>query len=118
MSDDELLSLKNQLIELMEQQQPFLDPEINLVRLSEKLNITPHQLSYVINSGFGENFFQFINRYRVQKAKTLLLEGDQKMTMLAVAFDSGFNSKTTFNTTFKKLTTQTPTEFKKRRSDL
>ncbi len=117
-SDKELLSHKNKLVKIMENKQPFLDPEINLVRLAEMLDVTPHQLSYIINSGFEENFFQFVNRYRVEKAKELLKSGDQKLTMLAVAFDSGFNSKTTFNTTFKKLTTLTPSEFKKRRTDL
>ncbi len=117
-SDKELLSHKNKLVEIMENKQPFLDPEINLVRLAEMLDVTPHQLSYIINSGFEENFFQFVNRYRVEKAKELLKSGDQKLTMLAVAFDSGFNSKTTFNTTFKKMTTLTPSEFKKQRTDL
>ena len=110
--DNKLEDYKNNLNQLMVQDKPYLDSELNLVKLSELLQITSHQLSYVINTGFNENFFQFVNRYRVEKAKELLCN-NEKLTMLAVAFDSGFNSKTAFNTTFKKITQQTPSEYKK-----
>jgi AraC-like DNA-binding protein len=72
-------------------------------------------MSYLINSGFGENFFQFINKYRVERAKELLnIDKLSKYSILGIAFESGFNSKTTFNTTFKKFTNQTPSEYLKR----
>ncbi len=115
--DEELESQKNRLVELMRDFKPYLDSELNLVGLAKLMNITPHQLSYIINTGYNENFFQFVNRYRVEKAKELLL-GNENLTMLAIAFDSGFNSKTAFNTTFKKLTQQTPSQFKKACSNL
>lgn len=119
MSDDELEKLKTALLNLMETQQPYLDSELNLVKLAEQLHISGHQLSFVLNSGLGENFFYFINKYRVQKAETLLMNpGYDHLNMLAIGFEAGFNSKTSFNTTFKKMTTYTPSEYKKIRSKL
>jgi AraC-like DNA-binding protein len=118
-SEDELISLKALLTDIMQQQKPYLDCDINLMKLSELLNITPHQLSYVINTGFNENFFQYINRHRIEKAKELLLKEDtNNLSILGIAFESGFRSKTSFNTTFKKITNQTPSEFKKSSSNL
>ncbi len=117
-SDEELKLYKDQLIQIMNDNKPYLDSEINLVRLSELLRVTPHQLSYIINTGFKVNFFQFVNGYRVEKAKELLQNGDEDLTMLAIAYEAGFNSKTAFNTTFKKLTRKTPSEFKKKLTDL
>lgn len=116
-ADEDLVRIKNQLLDLMEKAEPYLDSELNLVKLAKELSVTSHQLSYVINRGFEENFFQFVNRYRVEKAKELLNNCDD-LTMLAIAFDSGFNSKTAFNTTFKRMTQQTPTEYKKASSIL
>ena len=113
-SDEELVKLKSRLIELMKLQQPYLDSELNLIKLAELLNMTAHQLSYLLNSGFNESFFLFINKYRVEKAKELLVREEMNnLSILGIAFESGFNSKTSFNSTFKKITNQTPSEFKK-----
>nr|WP_299337809.1 helix-turn-helix domain-containing protein [Allomuricauda sp.] len=118
-SEEKLVELKSKLNKHMNEEQPHLDNEINLASLSEQLGLTPHQLSYVINNGFDENFFQFINRYRVEKAKDLLSSSiSDKYSILGIAFESGFSSKTSFNTTFKKITGQTPSEFKKNGSSL
>jgi len=118
-SDSDLVKFKSRLSEIMNVQKPYLDSELNLIKLAELINMTPHQLSYVINTGFNENFFQFINTYRVEKAKELLVKEEMnKLSILGIAFESGFNSKTSFNTTFKKITGQTPSEFKKRCSAL
>jgi AraC-like DNA-binding protein len=118
-SDEELIPLKSRINQIMQQEKPYLDCDLNLVKLSEMLNITPHQLSYVINSGFNENFFQYINKFRVEKAKELLAKNDMNnLTIVGIAFESGFNSKTSFNTTFKKITEQTPSEYKKSCSNL
>lgn len=112
--DEGVLELKQQLTSLMTEQRPYLESELNLVKLASLLSISPHQLSYLINTGFNENFFQFINKYRVEKAKELLLSSKKEnLTILGIAFESGFNSKTSFNTTFKKITGQTPSEFKR-----
>ena len=118
-SDSELELLKTNLSELMDAKKPYLDSELSLTHLAELLNLTPHQLSYLINVGFNENFFWFVNRYRVQRVKELLLDTqNNNKTLLGIAFESGFNSKTSFNTTFKKISGQTPSEFKKSRSSL
>jgi len=118
-TDKEVESLKVKLTELMEKQKPYLDSELTLVSLAELIELTPHQLSYLINGGFNENFFWFINRYRVKRVKELLSnKHNDHMSILGIAFESGFNSKTSFNTTFKKISSQTPSEFKKSCSSL
>ena len=118
-SDERLVEIKLQLNVLMLKEEPYLNSDLSLVNLAKQLKITSHQLSYVINNGFNENFYGFINGYRVEKAKKLLADkGSKKLSMVGVAFESGFNSKTAFNTTFKKITGQTPSAFKKKCSDL
>lgn len=114
-SDERLIELKLQLEKLMEIQEPHLNCDINLIGLSELLKISPHQLSYVINQGFNQNFFQFINNFRVEEAKKLLNNyTDQKLSIIGIGFESGFSSKSAFYNTFKKTTGFTPSEFKKR----
>lgn len=105
---------KEQLIALFNSEKPYLDPQVSLVDLSEKLSVSTKNLSQVINQSFGKSFFDFINSYRIKEAKKIFKESkDKKMTVLEVMFDVGFNSKSSFNTTFKKETGQTPTEFRK-----
>lgn len=111
--DEELLKIKAKLENVMEIQKPYLDSELNLIKLAEILSVSTHHLSYVINTGFGKNFFQYVNEFRVEYAKQLLKEANSKLSILGIAYESGFNSKTSFNTTFKKLTGKTPSEFKK-----
>lgn len=118
-SDEELLDIKNRLEEIMQNQKPYLESDLNLIKLAQLLSVSTHQLSYVINTGFNKNFFQYINEYRVEKAKKLLSDNaNNHLSILGIAFESGFNSKTSFNTTFKKMTGQTPSEFKKLSSNL
>ena len=98
----------------MDADKPFLDSELTLMKLATKLNSTPHQLSYIINTGFNENFYQFVNRYRVEEAKKIIL--DPKMDHLSfvgIGFEVGFNSKSVFNTMFKKISGYTPSEYKR-----
>ncbi|REC50151.1 helix-turn-helix domain-containing protein [Chryseobacterium pennipullorum] len=111
--DEELLKIKTQLEMMMETQKPYLDSELNLIKLAEMVSVSTHHLSYVINTGFEKNFFQYVNEFRVDYAKILLKDPNSKLSILGIAYESGFNSKTSFNTTFKKLTGQTPSEFKK-----
>lgn len=112
-SDEELSKIKKELEELMQAQKPYLESELNLIRLSEMLSVSTHHLSYVINTGFQKNFFQYVNEYRIEYAKILLKDSSSKLSILGIAYEAGFNSKTSFNTTFKKFTDQTPSEFKK-----
>jgi len=95
----------------------YLDPSLTLSILSDKIGISTHELSYVLNNGLGKNFYQFINELRTEEAKLLLLSEDTKhLDMLGVAIRAGFNSKTTFYTTFKKATNFTPKEYIKANS--
>jgi len=93
---------------------PFLNPDISLKSLADQLNYSPAQLSELINNGFSINFNDFINGYRVEEVKVALQNGTQKsLSLVAIAFDSGFNSKPTFNRVFKKLAGMSPTEYLK-----
>lgn len=103
----------DKIVHHMQQEKPYLNPQLSLPLLSSELNIPVHQLSKIINEKFGCNFFDFINNYRVQEVKEKL--SDEKydnFSLLGIAFDSGFNSKSTFNRIFKKETGKTPSEYK------
>lgn len=113
-TDEKLDEYKQSLTALMDKEKPYLDYEISLVKLAAQFKTSPHLLSYIINTGFNENFFQFINRYRVKEAKQMILNPNMNhLSLIGIAFEVGFNSKTVFNTTFKKITGKTPSEFKK-----
>lgn len=104
-----------QLQHHMESKKPFLEPELTLEQLAAQLSIRPKMLSQVINESLKQNFFDFINRYRIEAAKKLLTNpADKKITVLEVLYEVGFNSKSSFNTIFKKHTGLTPSEFKKK----
>ena len=116
--DEDFEGLKEKLLTLMKDEKPYLEGDLNLLKLSELIGISTHQLSYLLNNGFNENFFQFVNKYRVAHAKELLLSDSYyKMSVLGIAFESGFNSKTAFNTMFKKIMGITPSEFRKNQKE-
>lgn len=114
-SEEKMAYYKEQLLALMENEKPYLDSEITLPKLGKMLLLNTYQTSYLINNCFGENFYTFINRYRLEECKRRLLNADyDHLSILGIAFDSGFNSKTTFNTSFKKSTGLSPKEFKEK----
>ena len=105
---------RQKLLTLLRTDKPFLNPQVSLSDLSEKLSISSKNLSQVINQTFGKNFFDFINSYRIQEVQQILQDSrDDKMTILEAMYEAGFNSKSSFNTAFKKETGQTPSEFRK-----
>lgn len=112
-------ALFDQLKNLMEAQKPFLDPELTLSKLAAQTGLQAYELSRVINRGAGCHFFEFVNQYRVQEFQRLATPATlREMTILAVAYEAGFNAKSTFNEVFKRLTGQTPSQFlKKTRPD-
>lgn len=118
LSDEQISSLSAQLDSLMINDKIFLDNEINLTTVAEKLGISIHNTSHLINEVTGSNFYSFINRHRVEEAKKLLTSSKaDKLNMLGIAFESGFNSKTTFNTAFKKLVGLSPSEYTKQQKN-
>jgi len=99
--------------DMMESDQLYLDPELSLKSLSRKIQMTPAQLSEVINSGFGINFNDFVNKYRVEEVKKRITSDQYAhLSLLSIALDCGFNSKATFNRVFKKLTNLSPSAYK------
>ena len=96
----------------MESMKPYTNPKLTLGELSNGLVLPPYQLSKIINNGFGKNFFDFINTYRIEEFKKRVDAPQfRNHTLLSIAFDVGFNSKTAFNRSFKKITNQTPSSF-------
>ena len=94
-------------------EKPYLDPELTLPKLAKDLDVPAHQLSQVINEIHQRNFFDFINQYRVEEVKNKIQDEQFKnYSLLAIAYDSGFNSKSAFNRVFKKITSMTPSQFK------
>ncbi|MXV51933.1 helix-turn-helix domain-containing protein [Pedobacter sp. HMF7647] len=110
-------ALRARVTKVTREKKLYLDPSLSLPALSGQIGIGVQDLSYVLNNGLGKNFYEFINELRVEEAKALLeSEKVKSLDMLGIATHAGFNSKTTFNTTFKKLTGLTPTEYLKSRS--
>ncbi|AMR26990.1 hypothetical protein A0257_07640 [Hymenobacter psoromatis] len=107
----ELLPWRDKLLALMATEQPWLEPELTLTELAQRLRTNPGVLSKVINMGCGQNFNDFVNTYRVEEARRKLADPRfGHYSLVGVALDSGFNSKSTFNRVFKKLLGQAPSE--------
>ncbi len=113
LTEEEINNIHSRLVNLMEIEKPYLNDKIRLNEVAGKLDITPHKLSQVINQKEELNFFEFVNKYRI-KESIRLMQADQSgnKKILAIAFESGFNNKVSFNRTFKKITGKTPTQFK------
>jgi AraC-like DNA-binding protein len=113
LAPEQIEESKKQLVALLDDKKSFLDPQVSISDLSEKLSVSTKHLSQVINQSFNKSFFDFINSYRIQEAQRILKNSkDDKLTVLEVMYQVGFNSKSSFNTAFKKETGQTPTEFR------
>jgi AraC-like DNA-binding protein len=96
----------------MNSEKPFLESSLNLSELSKKLDFSSTQLSEIINDGFGMNFNDFVNSYRVNAVKEALDEKKhESLSLVGIAYNSGFNSKATFNRVFKKQTGISPSEY-------
>ncbi|MBD0254944.1 MAG: helix-turn-helix transcriptional regulator [Cytophagales bacterium] len=112
LSGDQLEQYRVLLSATMTRAEPFLKNDLTIDELAQTTGIPRHHLSQVINDQFGMNFYDYVNTYRVEKAKSLLHSPRYRdQTILSLAFEAGFNSKTTFNTVFKKSTGLTPSQF-------
>jgi AraC-like DNA-binding protein len=106
-------AVSDSLQKFMEQAKPHRDSELTLTSLAKQVNMSRNQLSEVINSSLGSNFYDFVNNYRVEEVKQLMVHPSCKdFSILAIAFEAGFSSKSTFNTVFKKITGLTPSEYR------
>lgn len=100
----------------MQDKKPFLNHYLNLENLAGQLNLSPRHLSQIINRHYEQNFFEFVNRYRIEECKKLLSDSNsQHLNMLDVMDRAGFNSKATFNTFFRKSVGMTPSQYRSER---
>jgi YesN/AraC family two-component response regulator len=112
-ADARINEIATRILYMMEDEKIYREPELTLKNLAEKLQVPSYQVSQAINEGIKKSFYELVNRYRVEEAKKLLLDArSRNYTILSIGFEAGFNSKTTFNTVFKKFTGFTPTEFR------
>ncbi len=114
LSAEQIADLSTRLSSLMETEKLFLKNDLNLPAVAERLGISIHEASFLINETGKDNFYTFINKYRVEEAKRLLASDKMdELNIVGIAFASGFNSKTTFNTTFKKMVGVSPSQYSK-----
>lgn len=114
LSEDDAIQYRSRLLNYMQIERPYLNEELNLKQLAEETGISQHHLSIIINRDLGRNFFNFLADYRVEEAKRLMADPDwQKENMLAICYAAGFQSRSAFNSAFKRVTGKSPTDYRK-----
>jgi len=114
LGDAQIENYKRQLADLMHIEQVFLEPDLTLPGLAAQVGCSVNHLSQVINSGFGIGFFDYLNQHRVEYARQLLHQQDGRhQSILNIAFAAGFNSHSSFYAAFKKVSGQTPAQFRR-----
>jgi AraC-like DNA-binding protein len=114
LTSDEARTLVERINAFVDQHKPHLIPGLTISQMARKMNLPMRTLSQIINEYFGQNFYDYINRLRIEEAKRILREEGNKKTVLEVLYEIGYNSKSSFNAEFKKATGLTPTEFRRR----
>jgi len=113
LNDSQAKHLAEQLREYIESSKTYLNPDLKLSQLAAETGMSSHLLSQVINEQFNLNFFDFVNQYRVEEFKKRMGDPDfSHFSILGIAFECGFNSKSAFNRVFKKITGLTPSQYK------
>ncbi len=113
MSDDAAYELTQRLLNYMQKDKPYLDPELSIPIICEQLKISRHNLSQVLNTQLHKNFYSFINEFRVEETIQLLNDSkNQKKSLLQIALMAGFNSKASFNRAFKSILGVPPSRYK------
>ena len=115
LTDARMKSYMQALDRVMRREEAYLDPELTLPLLAERVGCSVNHLSQVINAGFGVSFFDYINGYRVEHAKALLDDLGENSAVLNIAFSVGFNSNSAFYAAFKKLVGMTPAQYRRSR---
>jgi AraC-like DNA-binding protein len=108
--------ISEKMVRVMQADNLFLDSTLSLQELSSKLNVPPHHITQTLSEFIRKNFYDFVNSYRIDEFKKRIDKGDaENFSLLGIALDCGFNSKSSFNRIFKNMTGQTPSEYKTRR---
>lgn len=111
--DDAISTQISRLKQYMAEREPFLDPSLTIQELANQIDIPVRDLSVLINHHMDQHFFDFVNEYRIQKAMGILKDQSRsQLTVLEILYEVGFNSKSSFNTSFKKHTNLTPTAYR------
>lgn len=114
LSQPEIEAIMERVTYYMDENQPYTEPELTISALAQLLDLSTHHLSQVINSGNNNSFYDFVNGYRIEAVKSKFANASyNNQTILTIAFESGFNSKATFNRIFKKTVQQTPSAYRK-----
>lgn len=114
----EIQSQVERINQLMVLEKIYLNENLNLRDFALHLRADPNLISFILNNHLGSNFYDFVNRYRIEEVKSKLNNPAYKhLSLLGIALESGFNSKTTFNRVFKQITGITPTEFQKKNAE-
>ncbi|MCU0448359.1 MAG: helix-turn-helix domain-containing protein [Bernardetiaceae bacterium] len=114
LAEEQATALTTRLLALMENEKPYLDGELALPDLAARLRVSPHHLSQLLNGPLQKSFADFLNEYRTAELKRQLADASlAHLKIEELAYNSGFNSKSVYNTVFKKLTGQTPSQFRK-----
>lgn len=106
-------SIQKMLLDYIEAEKPHLNSELTIKELAESIEISERHLSQIINEYKQQHFYDFINSYRIEDAKHMLLDANSTKNITQIMYDAGFNSKTAFNKAFRKFTGTTPSQFKK-----
>jgi AraC-like DNA-binding protein len=116
LTSDKKSEIKEAIIDLFNRKQPYLDPDLNMDSLSEQIGFPKHQLTEVLSTEINQNFFQFVNSYRVEEVKKHLEDKNNPYSIEAIGYECGFNSKSSFFTIFKKYTGKTPSQYRNSRN--
>lgn len=110
----DMTALRATLQRVMMDQKPYLDPELTINELAALVKCNRHHLSQVLNESLQQSFYDYVNHFRVEEAKQLLIDPSKvSHKIAAVAYEAGFNSLSTFNDVFRKMTGQTPSQYRK-----
>jgi len=109
-SDKQIEDLRR-IRDFMEEKKPYLEVDLSLDKLAKLTNLKPNELSYIINNCTAGNFHDFVNIYRIESVKRELKQSNEQIIL--IAYSNGFNSKSTFNSVFKKNTGMTPSQYRK-----
>ena len=102
------------VLHTFEHEKIFLDPNLRIETLAKKINTTPHIISRTVNEGLGKNFSELVSHYRIDEFKKRLNDAKYaRYSIIGIAYDVGFNSKSSFNGAFKKQTGFTPSQYQK-----